>query len=71
MREPACDPTAPQEFMTMARYSKQRGPRVQGYRAGRNLSSDHIPSRSQPQHKAPDTQCVPILLYLEGESIGT
>lgn len=40
----------------MARGSKQRGPRVRSYRAGCDLSSDLIPSRSQPQNKAPDTQ---------------
>lgn len=56
MKKPACDLRAPQDFMTMARDSKQRGLRVQGYRAGCDLSSDLIPSRFQPQHKAPDTQ---------------
>lgn len=54
-REPACDPRAYQDVVTTARGSGQGGPRVQGYRARCDLSSDPIPSRSQPQHKASDT----------------
>lgn len=56
MREPPCDPRALQDFMIMARDSKQRDPRVPGYTAGCDLSSDLIPSRSQLQHKAPHSQ---------------